>query len=100
MNYGIDTSLRHRAVGASAEHPNPEAISGRGHHSRTGTEHTRSLNHDVLRQDDVRFGKAVEESVVDHCLGTLACFLSGLEDGHYSAPPRVARSCEQRRGAN
>ena len=41
--------------------------------------------HDVLAEDDVGLGEAVEQAVVDHRLGALGRLLGGLEDREHGA---------------
>ena len=57
-------------------------------------------DHDVLAEHDVRFGEAVEETVVDHRLGAFRRLLRRLEHRHQRPAPRLAGLREQRRRAD
>ena len=57
-------------------------------------------DHHMLAKHNSRLGEAVEQTVVDHRLGTFRGLFAGLEDRHHCPAP--SRSClrQQRRCAN
>ena len=61
---------------------------------------TGRTDHDVLAEDHVGLGEAVEQPVVDHRLRAFRRLLRRLEDRHQRPVPRVARLREQRRRAD
>jgi hypothetical protein len=95
----VDAGLGHRPVRAAAEQPDLEAVGGGLGRAGPVADRARRGGHDVLAEDHLRLGEAVEEAVVDHRLCALGRLLRGLEDGQHGALPGVAGVGEQPRRA-
>src|SRR5579862_160737 len=87
-DHGVDARLGHRPMGAAPEQVDFKAVGGRLGSTRAIPDLAGRWGHDVLTEDDLRLRESIEEAVVDHGLGALGGFLSGLEDGEYGAAPR------------
>jgi hypothetical protein len=94
-NYGVDGSLRHRAMRAPPEQTNLQTVGGS--HYRTGAAGNRSgwPRHHVLTEDHVGFRKTLEQPIIDHGLGAFGGFLGRLKYRHQRASPRPPRLREQ-----
>src|SRR5277367_6359429 len=54
----------------------------------------------MLAEHDIRFGKTLEQPVVNHSLRALRRLLARLKDSHQRAAPSVASLCKKRRRAD
>ena len=87
----IDAGLRHRAVRAAPEQADLQAVRRRRDRPGAPGDGARRSDHDMLAQHDVGLGKALDETVVDHCPRALRRFFAGLENSTISVPCQASR---------
>jgi hypothetical protein len=81
-HHGIDAGLRHRAVRRAPEQTDLQAIGGGSDNPGAPANGPGWPDHDVLAEHDIGLGEAVEEPVIDHCLGAFGRLLRRLEHRH------------------
>jgi hypothetical protein len=96
----IDAGLRHRAMRATPEQPDLQAVRRGGDRSRASGNGAGGADHDMLAKHDIGRGEASKQAVVDHGLRALCGFLAWLEDGHQRTLPGIARLRQQCRRAD
>jgi hypothetical protein len=95
----VDRRLRPRAVPAAAEQPHLDVVLLGLRDPRAVADPPGRGWHDVLSQDHVRLGKAVEQMVVDHGLRSCPQLLGGLEQRDERSVPGIRRTREELGGA-